>query len=331
MWGNQQGWIISAVLAVLMGWMIWTFGQVEAMAAPSGQFTNLEEPIQLPIAPADIMPGVMTEDRDAGDTYRQAIKLYREDRKPYDKFEVVRLADAKKLSALELLLQASSAKRAKIFIDKPQTLVNYSFPWPELDAIFNLGQIANSVGHYYVVSPKNANEELAMQYLQASFSLGAKLYEERLVHAEMMNGIKLMQGAVDSLRELAKRKGDTAREQQLKQFGDQTNAYYVAKVQKLYEKVVTGSPMELSKHSGDVFALAMKNPDRMWRTEAILKVGRYKYEKGGTPGDQVWATRMLEDPKRLGITDFAEDPDPAVRAAGIAAKGLTVEQFRMIQ
>jgi hypothetical protein len=331
MWGNKEGWIISGIIVVLMGWMIWTLGRVEPIAKPSGQFSNLEEPIKLPVAPAEIIPGVMTEDRDAGDLYRQAIELYREKPKTYDKFEVTRIAEAKNLPALELVLQAGTAKRAKIFIDAPQTLVNYNFPWPELDAIFHLGQLSNSVGHYYVVSKTNSNEELAKKYLHAGFSLGAKLYEERLVHAEMMNGIKLMQGAVDSLKELAKRKGDAAREQQLEQFGKQTTAYYSAKVQKLYEKVVTGAPADVATYSGDVFALAMKNPDRMWRTEAILKVGRYRYEKGGRPGDQIWATRMLNEPQRLGITDFAEDPDPAVRAAGVAAKGLTVEQFRMIR
>ena len=73
--------------------------------------------------------------------------------------------------------------------------------------LFNLGQIANSVGHYYVASKKNADPELAKKYLHAGFSLGAKLYEERVTHGEMMNGIKLMQGAADSLKELAKRNG----------------------------------------------------------------------------------------------------------------------------
>src|SRR3954452_16522623 len=122
----------------------------------------------------------MNEERHAGDQYWTAINAYLADPKPYDSFAVTNIQQVAKLTALDSILNATTAKRAKIFLGKPELLVNYKPESPELDAAFKLGQLANSVGHYYVISPKNADETTAMRYLNAGFSLGAKLYAERL-------------------------------------------------------------------------------------------------------------------------------------------------------
>jgi hypothetical protein len=330
MWGNKEGWLISLVIVSLMGWKMWDLSQVAAIAAPSGQFKNLREPIALPIKPEDAVPGLMTEERDAGDLYWKAIEVYRADPKPYEDFEVTKPETFKELQAVNLVLQGATANHATIFIDRPEVLVNYKYPWPDLDAIFNVGQVTNSIGHYYVVSAKNANEELARRYLHAGFSLGTKLYNERLTHGELMAGIKLMQGAGDSLKELAKRKGDTARQAALQAFGDQTSGYYTSRVQTLIEKLLSAGQKDLSTHSGDVFELALHNPDRMWRTEALLKLGRYKYEKGGSYADQIWANRLLKEPQRLDQPDLTKDKDPAVARAATIARDLTVDEFHLI-
>ena len=330
MWGNVQGWLISLVIVAIMGWKMWDLSQVAAMAPPSGQFKNLREPVALPIKPEDALPGVMTEDRDAGDLYWKAIEVYRADPTPYEKFEVTKPERFKELKAVALVLQGTSANNATIFIDRPEVLVNYKYPWPELDALFNVGQVVNSIGHYYVVSAKNANEELARKHLHAGFSLGTKLYNERLTHGELMAGIKLMQGSADSLKELAKRKGDKSRQEALQAFGDQTSSYYTSRVQKLIEKILSAGQQDVGRHSGDVFELALHNPDRMWRTEALLKIGRYKYEKGGSYADQVWANRILKQPERLEQPDLTKDKDPAVARAATIARDLTVDQFHLI-
>jgi len=331
MWGNKPGWFLSAIILAVMVWMLWAFGRPEGISKPSGQFTNLNEPIKLPVSPVETLPGVMTEDRDAEALYLQAIRIYQENPRGYQQFEVKNTDRIPNLRALVFIVEGTSAKREKVFSATPATLVNYHFPWAELDALTNLGQLVNSIGHYYVVSPKNANEELARKYLNAGFSLGVKLYEERLVHSEMLSGIKLMQGSADSLRELAKRKGDTSREQALKRFSDQTTNYYTTKIQPLYQKVVSASRMDVGANAGDVFELARHNPDRMWRVEAILKVGRYKFD-ATRRGDQLGANRMLsENPAQFGYDDWTKSDDPAVATAAKAAKDLTIEQYRMIQ
>jgi hypothetical protein len=331
MWGNKPGWFISVVIVGVMGWLIWSLGQPEGLTPPSGQFKNLAEPIHLPVAPDEAVPGVMTEERDAGDQYWTAINAYLANPKPYDAFTVKDIKQVSTLNALDTILNGASAKRATIFLGKPEMLVNFRPDTPELDALFRLGQLCNSIGHYYVISPKNANEAEAKRYLHAGFSLGAKMYAERLTHGEFIDGVKLMQGAADSLRELAKRKGDKAREAELKRFGDRTADYYKMNVQDLSQKVSSIYPAHIAQNAGDVFALARSNPDRMWKVEAVLKVGRYRYN-AARRADQIAAGRIVaEDAAKYGYPDLNRSDDPAVRAAAKAARELTIEQYRMIR
>jgi hypothetical protein len=272
---------------------------------------------------------VLTEDRDAGEAYWEAIQLYRRFPADYRKFEPANLAKVSRLPAIKLLVESTSAKRASLFGPRPELLVNYKFPWPELDAISELGQFCNSVGHYYVV--RKPDEKLATRYLHAGYSLGAKLYDERVTHAEMMAGVKLMQGAVLSLKELAKREKDTARMAALDKFNNETSGWYVTGVQDLYQKINSTERSDLLHHAGDVFEAARSSPERMWRTEAILKLGRYRYNSPRR-SDQVWANRMLSDnPDRWGFADLTKDTDPAIKAAATAAKELTLEQYRGIR
>jgi len=331
MWGNKQGWFISVIIAGVMGWLIWSLGRPEGISKPSGEF-NLTQKIELPVAPQDAMPGVMTDDSDAGDLYWQAIEAYRADPKPYDNFSPSNAKQANKLAALDPVLRATSARRASIFIKKPETLINYTSPSPELEALVTIGQqVCKSLGYYYVVSPKNADPGEAVKYLDAAFSLGAKLYAERLTHGELIAGIQLMQASADVLRELAKRQNDPDREKQLKRFSDQTSNYYRTYVEPLYDKVASSSREDIGRYAGDVFELAQHNPDRMWQDEAILKIGRYRFNATRV-ADQVGAQRMLGDnPAQFGYPDYEKSDDPAVRTAGRAARELTEEQFRMIR
>jgi hypothetical protein len=321
MFGNKIGWMLSVIIAGLMGWGIFVLGSAPVIAKPSGKFKNIATPINLPMSPSEALPGVMTEDRDAGDDYRQAIQLYLEDPRAYDKGKQYDRRD--KLPAIDLLVSAAKAKKASIFSAKPETLVNYRYPWPELDALMKLGLISNSIAF---TAQARGDEATTKTYASATFALGAKLYDERLTHGELDAGQKLMQTAGDTFKALAKRTGDTATELRWQKFGEQTGTYYKQNIQALYQNIARDSATD----AGDTFALAMQNPDRMWRVESILKIGRYKFN-ASRYGDQVGAKRMLENPEKYKYTDWSKDPDPAVRAAAKAAKELTIEQFRMIQ
>jgi hypothetical protein len=274
------------------------------------------------MSPAEALPGVMTEDRDAGEQYRQALAQYLDDKKTYGgKGAYYDRRD--KLPAIDLLVAATSAKKANIFASKPETLVNYQYPWPELDALVNLGLIANSIAFS---AQARDDEENVRKYANACFALGAHLYEERLTHGEFNSGLMLMQKAGDTFKTYAKKKGDSATELRWQKFGEQTSSYYKQNVQALYQNLSRDSGTD----AGDTFALAQQNPDRMWKVESILKIGRFKFN-ASRYGDQVGAKRMLENPEKYKYADWSKDEDPAVRAAAKAAKELTIEQFRMIQ
>ena len=93
---------------------------------------------------------------------------------------------------------------------------------------------------------------------------------------------------------------ESARGKALANFDNEAAAYDATVVRPPYAKVTSLGGADVRRHAGGVFELAMHNPDRMWRTEALLKVGRMKFEKGGTASDQIWAALLsLEDGDEL--------------------------------
>lgn len=341
MWGNRLGWTISAVLVALIGVMVYKLAQVERVARPSGKFPRMFEPLRLPVDPAAVVP-VMTGDCDAGEAYWQAIQHYLQNQRLYESFARTgaggrnrkpseaemrdqtgatarqKLAELPKLVAVQQIMQGANCQRMTLFATRPQTVVHYGRA-PELVALRRLGEIMDQVANYYRVVGK---EDEAERYFQALFSVGAKLFNERVRRDELFIGLGMMQTGANGLATLAKSRGDEARAKQLLDFATQTRDYYAQQIDPLWQAVYHIDPFILQAHGGDVFALA-RNPraDRMWRVEAILKVGRYKYN-AGRRGDQIGARR---EPQQ-----WVNDPDPVVAAAARAARDLTVEDYRML-
>ena len=77
-------------------------------------------------------------------------------------------------------------------------------------------------------------------------------------------------------------------------------------------------------HTGDLFELAKRSKERMWRVEALMALGRVRYfaGTGGTAANQRVAMALLRE-----IAE--EDEDYVVRTAAGAARNLTVEEHRM--
>jgi hypothetical protein len=320
MFGNKEGWIISAIIVALMGWLLFSIGRLEPMSRPSGQFTNLRDPVKLPVAPDEALPGVMTQDRDAGEQYWQAVELYKKFPAGY-KFNPKEVDNASNLPAVRLLVEARNAKRATLFLDRPKVLVNYGEQSKDLELLGNIGLFANSIGSYYVLRKSDA--ERAEPLLQAAFSLGAKLFDERVSYEEMFEGLKLMRSAAAAMAEMEKARGNPARADAIRRFDHDAGAYEAAFLKPLEDKVMSVGGADVGRHAGDVFELALHNPDRMWRAEALLKVGRMKFERGASASDQVWAKRLLSEPQRMGIPDLTQDKDPAVKHAATIARDLT--------
>jgi hypothetical protein len=76
-------------------------------------------------------------------------------------------------------------------------------------------------------------------------------------------------------------------------------------------------------YGGDIHKLAAKSDsiDKMWRVEAIMALGRMKFNTHAR-GDQVWAKRYLKQ--------YREDPDPAIKHAAQLADELTIDGYNLL-
>jgi hypothetical protein len=313
--GNITGWLLSAVIALSGGYGLWTLSQPPRVSTPSGVFPNLLSKVALPADPKSVAPVPMTGDCDAGEKYRAAITEFLANRPQYDKwYGKANTAMTDKPRAVELLVEASHCGRMDLFRRAPAEVINYDPEPAPLDAIERLGAMATQRG---MLLRKTQPDE-ARRYLGAAFVLGYHLYNERLAWREFTAGVNLMREASIYLKEL---EPDPGRARALELFADAADKYKLDQL-KLYGVLSTTDGATLARHGGDAFALARNSPDPMWRTTAILALGRMKYN---TPnrGDQLAAPRELQS--------WTADPDPAARAAAAAASNLTLEQYRMLR
>lgn len=332
MWGNRAGWIISVVIALLLGLLLYQLGTVGKPTPPSGEFANLTKPLALPVKPETVYP-IFKEQRDAGDQYWQAIDEYVARKRDYDNFFTPKqegFSRVKNASIVEpgmkLLLAAAPATEAKIFIRKPELLVNFKYPYPELNALEVLGRIAGQLGQSHAAA---GNFDEAERHYLAEFSLGKKLFDERLNTTELSKGFGMMREANIYLARLAERRKQPARKAEIEAFDKQIDGWRRGDVDKLMKVIPSLGARDIERYAGDIFLLASRGEDRMLRAEALLKVGRYKFN-AASYWDQMWAKRYLTQPERLGEADPTKDPDPAVRLAATIARDLTEEGYRQI-
>ena len=319
MWGNKQGWLASACLVLLVVWPLWRAAQPPRVSGPSGAFPELLSKVALPGNPGTLASGAMTESCDAGELYRKAIEEYEANARQYDKyFKNPRTAQAEKPKAIELLLQASRCSGMSLFAKTPSEVLNYQPDTPAVDAVEKLGRMANQLGLLYRIDKK---PEDARRHFEAMYALGYHLYAERVAWAEFVTGVNLMADAARGLAKVEADAGDSGRAASLEQFAKAADEYKLKQfeVYKVVSSIDTGL---VGRHGGDILALARSSPETMWRGEAILALGRMKYN---TPhrGDQLAAGRE--------VTRLANDPDPAVRAAASAAVALTLDQYRTLR
>jgi hypothetical protein len=271
----------------------------------------------------------MTEPCDAGSLVREAIALYRRDVAAYDAFAATGrpgTPEAAELAAIDKLVEATNCTRMTLFADHPGEVVRYG-EVRDLAALRTLGEIAAvRLGLNY---KRVNNTKEATRYLQATFALGAKLFQERLTYAEAHVGLELMATSAPALLELAKAGRDAARTAELEQFEQGRQQLVTEQVQPMARMLRSIDAQVVARHAGDVFYFAEPRAgggsfDRMWRVEAILALGRMRYFVGGEgrAGDQRAATQRLQT--------YLTDPDPVIREAANAALDLTLEEYRML-
>jgi hypothetical protein len=323
MFGNLKGWIISAVVVALVAILFISTGilKVPPVSQPSGKI-NFSEKIELPSDPRPFLT-TPTTDRDAGEVYRLAINEYENNEKLYGSDgayarSATALADADP-KGLQFIVEAADCKGSDLFASRPDQLVHYNSTWPDLTALTRMGTHTINAGDVYRARKEF---EKAEKYIRAGFMLGYRLYNERIVWQELNDGMNLMIDASYRMSKLYQAKDEKEKAQVATRFSDEVKDYKSEKLFKPIVRAVTSiNTREIGDRGGDFFYLAKESPERVWRVEALLALGRMKFNTSNR-GDQVAAGREVKK--------YLNDPDPAVRLAAKLADELTVERYRML-
>jgi hypothetical protein len=139
---------------------------------------------------------------------------------------------------------------------------------------------------------------------------------ERVVFMEFWRGQELMQNAMAGLADVdpAKANEYQAWPQELKQVIDNSSSSFI----QFRDAIRTVDKKVLTRHAGDVYNIARNGKERMWRVEAIMAIGHFKYRVGENAVDQRRVSKTLAE---LAADDSL---DPAVKAAVKAAQELTL-------
>jgi hypothetical protein len=323
MWGNALGWCISAVMVLATsGFITWLNHNMQSVS-PRTEFSSRSDSapaIEFPAPPITVVP-TMTHQSDGGPIYRRAIDEYLKSPLVYERFaRAGTLDDLYQVPAIKVLIEATNCETATLFADQPGKIVNFNNDKPELEALRTLGACARHAG--MLIERSKTSPAEAMKLYEATFSLGVKMYQERLTYEQLESGLRMMAEASALIRGHATASGDTARADACKRFDDARVEYVKNKLQPTQRVIVSADPTVIEQHAGDVFYFARHAEDRMWRVEAILKLGRYRFHAGRI-GDQ--SSAMLV------IRELLNDPDPVIQAAATAARDLTIEQYRMLR
>ena len=314
MWGNAFGWKISAgifLMTVVFGW--WLHSQMQ-----------ITDPTNLSLDPKNLaalsppMPAEPVVDQnqpgDAGDKYSAAVANFDDEGSACDDF--AQKPQGPLPRPMQLVIDATNLSQMNLFARDPSSIVDYQSDHPELDNLARLGADMESAA---LLLNRNGQTGDARKFLLAAYAMGRNFLLERVNYDEFSKGMGLMDGATTVLAEMEPDKSD--RRQSL---DDQQAAlvdFNDTRVRPIYEVLASVDPQAIATNAGDVYRLATQSQERMIRVEAILKLGRYRFNSARA-ADQLAAPRVL---RRL-----SQDPDPIIRAAAKAAIDLTVEQYRMI-
>ena len=271
MFGNRLGWGISAAIVLittaLMWWLYTAGSQIQDPGAVGRNAASYS--MQLPLDPR-ALASWMTEEQDAIGIYKEAIADFNAHPQAYNIYIERGKLNSPEYAQIEkgvaLLIKASTMKRSGVFSDRPQELITYDSDRPALkEALRTVAKAAMKVGRQAEVE-KNLSR--AREIYRAVYSLGVKLYEERLVFDEWFEAREMLSVA-KWLGEIAESADEGAR---FKQVDEQILGFYKSKIEPVQNTI-----MVLYPQTGDVAALATNGGDPMWRVEATLALGRCRY------------------------------------------------------
>jgi hypothetical protein len=323
MWGNQRGWIFAAIIALGMGALLGFAVIPPGITRPTGTLTLAMKPAVFTTDPNTIVPAP-TGDQDAGPIYLKAGNDWSDHQTVYEEM-TKNITDTSKNvpEAVKDIISASDCGKMALFTNDLDDVINYRNQRPTLEGLYNGGELLNSLALLYTTDHYK-KPKLAVKYATAEFNLGRHLYEERIIFAEWMDGLNLMANAAIVL---SKTQSDSEKATADKDFGFGINDFLKGPVQKLWQIISGIDDQETATYAGDIFQIARESPERMWRVEATLKLGRFRYN-AATKGDQIGARHVLR--AMSAAPTLSTDPltQTTVHAAALAAANLSIEDYR---
>jgi hypothetical protein len=325
MFGNRVGWGISAVILLVASFLLWRVHQLGTVMTKPGPVGRkaADYSMQLPIDPRSIASW-MSEPGESQPLYRQSIQLYLDNPSSFDRYADGRSKDPADLAqvqkVLDLWTRAAKMRGRGVFSDKPGELITYDSDRPTLKALDTLKQCMLVLGANLRQQKKI---DQAKPLYQALFSLGVKLYEERMIFEEW----HVARNFLAVTRYLGEMSTLAEESRKMQEFDDSILPFYKANIEPLQKHIFVANPdparfPQFRPWAGDMAAIAQYGGDHMWRVEALFALGRAKFA-GATFADRTGAERLT------GI--LANDPDPLIKLAATQARDLTVEEFRKIR
>jgi hypothetical protein len=318
--------MISAGMVIVMMGLLFVLAQADTISPPTPFARNAS--VLEPLPPLAGMSDVLKMDQagDAAPMYRKAIASYRRNERAYESFGKSTKTDEKTVGPLREGVEAIKAgthlSGMELFEADPASVINFDSNKTDIPALEAVGLAAARWG---LLIHKEQPKE-ALELFEAAFGLGAKMFNERVTLAEARAGLGLMASSTTYIARLSKTLGDTEREQAALAFDEARKAYNTEHLDAMIRVLTSPDPNVMGKHVGDIFVIAEHSKERMWRVEAIRKLGmmRFAAMRGKRKGDQLGSLRA--------VRKYAQDPnDPVIAAAGKAASALTEGEFRMMR
>jgi hypothetical protein len=205
----------------------------------------------------------------------------------------------------------------KLYAQRPEEIVNYNYSPQGVAALYQVGRQAALLSRHLAAGDTQRDDALALA--EAAFSLGHKLCEERLRWAQFDAGQNLVRDGAQLIGKL-----DSTRTAAATNLESSMKSLVKERLMPVWWVLSSPDQQVIGRTGGDVFYIARHSKERMWRIEAVLKMGWYKYNVGepGHGPNQKWAAII---PRRMASD---ERLDPAIRAAAAAARDLTADGYQ---
>ena len=337
-WGNALGWTSAGLLVAVVAALLAVLHRTNAMTPPTAfgrdpaNYAAVALPLDATRVAGQVRPGNADATADAGAIYRAAADAYLADPRAGRTYEDFAEAADKPappgaLPLVQTLVDALDARAGtdvKVFGSDPASLVNYDRALPRLEALFALGRAAQRQASLLAARGGPGDLDASRQLFAAAFALGVRLYQERVVYRELQLGYRLAGQSLGGLVALAKKRGDAGRAAELAEQSDAFRAYVNGRLEPAWSALaaiddVARGDDAADVHAGDVaFVAANESADPMWRTEAILRLGKNRLAAARL-GDRAGATRTLRALAR-------SVSDPRLKLAVAQAQKLTEPQ-----